>query len=180
MSHFFLNLKINWQVFLRIIILTPRRYLFIALFIVILFTLQWLFNIDQLIEIVLGDSGLSFMDRIDFLIQGFFNIFRYADDFVPLAILSIAALQATTLTLVLSFRTAKKIRSTQPVSLGVGLIGVGCVACGGSILTPILGLVASSVSVSFAERISELLLFIALVLSYISVTKISFQVAKKV
>ena len=175
----FVDLKLTWAVVWNLILKTPRIYTFAGLFVVILFILQWLFNIDQLLEIVFGDNPLSVADRIDFLADGFVNIFRFADDFIPIAMILIALLQAATLTLLIGFREIKKLRSAQGASLGLGLLGVGCVACGGSILTPILGLIATNVSVSLAESVSTILLLIALTLSYVSLSKVAFLVAKK-
>ena len=180
MSELLTNAKLSAVVVWNLILKTSRIYLLAALFVAILFLLQWLFNIDQLLDIVLGDNPLSVSERLDFLVDGFFNIFRFADDFTPIAMILIALLQAITLTLLISYRSLKKLRGKQGASLGLSFLGIGCVACGGSVLTPILGLVATNVSVSFAESVSSILLAIALVLSYISMNKVTFLVAKQV
>ena len=174
------NLRLSANVIWHLVITTSRVYILVPLFMLILFLLQWLFNIDQLVEIVFGDNPLSVADRIDFLADGFVNIFRFADDFVPIAMILIALMQAITLTLLISFRSLKKLQGAQGASIGLSFLGVGCVACGGSILTPILGIFASNISVSFAESVSDILLAIALVLSYISMNKVTFLVAKGV
>ena len=62
----------------------------------------------------------------------------------------------------------------------LSFLGIGCVACGGSVLTPILGVVATNVSISFAESVSILLLLVAVVVSYISMNRVTFMVAKTV
>ncbi len=172
------DLKLTWSVVYNLVLKTSRVYMLLGLFAIFLFVLQWLFNIDQLVEIVFGDNPLSIGERIDFLADGFVNIFRFADDFVPISMILIALVQAITLTLLISFRSLKRLKSSQGASLGLGFLGIGCVACGGSILTPILGLVATNVSVSLAESISTILLGVALVLSYASMNKVAFLVAK--
>lgn len=171
-----LTATVIWNLILK----SNNLYLFLVLFVLTLFTLQWLFNIDQLLEIVFGDNPLSVADRLDFLVDGFVNIFRYVNDFVPVAMILISLMQAATFTLLLRYRSMKKLQGKQGVSIGLSFLGVGCVACGGSVLTPVLGVVATNVSVSLAESISTILLVIALVLSYLSMNQIAFLVAKAV
>ncbi len=179
--HIIVDIKLTWQVLYRLILKTNWLYPFMALYITILFALQWLFNIDQLLEVVLGDSGLGLLDRLDFLLNGFINIFRYVNGFIPIAMILIALMQSATLTLMVSRRLfSRKDGAQQVTSISFSLAGVGCVACGGSILTPILGLVASSVSVTLAEPISRVLLVIALVLSYKAMNRVALLAAKAI
>lgn len=175
-----LSPRITFHVALHLVIKTRAIYVWVGLFAVILFILQWLFNINQLFEVVLGSNPLSIGERIDYLIDGFFNIFRFADDFVPIAMILIAAMQSLTLTLLIWYRGRKRIHAQQGLALGLSFIGVGCVACGGSILTPLLGVMAANVSVGLAEGLSDLLLLIGLVLSYTSMNHLAFQVAQAV
>ena len=179
MNQAFLNLKLTANVTWHLIIRTTRVYLLAGVFVLILFLLQWLFNIDQLLEIVLGNNPLSVADRLDFLFDGFINIFRFVDDFVPVSMILIALMQSITLTLLFSYRSVKSLKSKQGASLGLSLLGIGCVACGGSVLTPILGAIAANISVSVAEAVSNSLLLLALVLSYISMNRATLIVAKK-
>ncbi len=174
-----LSLRLTWQVVLKLILSTTRIYLLAGLFVAILFALQWLFNIDQLLEVVFGDNPLSTADRVDFLLDGFVNIFRFADDIVPVSMILIALLQAITITLFMVLKEKKASRA-QGLSIGLSLGAVGCVACGGSILTPLLGFVATNVSVGFAESVSTVLLLVALVLSYISMNRVALLVAQSV
>lgn len=174
------NARLSWQVFTRLVLGTSRVWVFFGTFVVMLFVLQWLFNIDQLSQIVLGDSGLSFNNRATFLVEGFINIFRYGNNFIPLSMILIALLQAVSITLLLSYRDVVGLRAHQSLPLGLSFLGVGCVACGGSVLTPILGVVAANVSIGFAESLSILLLLLAIVISYISMNRISFYVARMV
>lgn len=176
LQHAWVDAKLNYRVVAHFIFHTSWVYVAFGLFVLVLFLLQWLFNIDQLLEIVLGDNPLSVADRIDFVLDGFINIFRYANDFIPVAMISIAFLQALAITLLLRIRRSRA-GSKQALPLGLSVLSVGCVACGGSILTPVLSLLASSVSVAFAETLSRLLLVAALVLSYKSLTSIALMTA---
>ena len=178
--HQWLNLQLVFQVVRIQILATSYLYVACVLFVLILFSLQWLFNIDQLVEIVFGGSPLSLLDRIDFLLNGFINIFRFANDFIPITMIVIALLQSLGVTLVIMHRrTFRMIGRGQIASLGLGLAGFGCVACGGSILTPLLSVVAISVSVALAQAISHLLLLLSLVLSYIALVRLALIVASR-
>jgi len=178
MTELIVDIKLTAHVVWNVIFLTPRRYLFLLLFAVILFTLQWLFNIDQLIDIVFGDNPLSFAERLSFLYDGFINIFKFADNYVPVSMILIAFMQAATIVLVLSFKTNRKQTNKQSLSMGLSLLGVGCVACGGSILTPLLAVVAANVSIGLVESISILLLGVGMVFSFVALTKSATIAAK--
>ena len=100
---------------------------------------------------------------------------------MPISIILIATFQASAIVLFFIVRRSRKKAVKQQIgSLAVGLIGSGCVACGGSILTPLLGAVASNVSVALAERISDILLLIAVLLSYRALSQISLVYAREV
>ncbi len=173
-----LDAVLTWQVCLQFIIKTQARYITLMLFVVILFVLQWLFNVEQLVDVVFGDNPLTVADRINYLYEGFINIFRYANDIVPISMIMVALFQAATLTLLTLRHAQKKVRAQQGLAMSLGILGVGCVACGGSLLTPILGLIVTNVSVTLAESTSRLLLILAVVLSYIALTKVATSVAK--
>jgi len=50
--------------------------------------------------------------------------------------------------------------------MGLSIIGAGCVACGGSLIAPILSLLATNVSISLAQSLGDILLLMAAVLSF--------------
>ncbi len=179
-KRFWVDLKLVGRIVNHFVLQTKYLYLATALFVAILFLLQWLFSLDQLE--FLWSSSLSVVEKIDFLIDGFLNIFKFADDIVPVSLILISAMQALAISLlVVLSKELKQIKKTkiksQASSFTLGLVGAGCVACGGSMLTPILGIIASSVSITLAERIGDILLMFAMVLSYRALSKISYQVA---
>ena len=177
---FLADLELIPYLFWRHILGSWKILIWLGLFVFIVFILQWLFNIEQLWHI-LNDSSLAIIDKMIFLQNGFFNIFRYANDIVPISIILISFMQATALTFYWVMRYSKNnaIKS-QLTPMTVGLIGAGCVACGGSVLTPLLSVVASNLSLTQAQRLSDIILLIAVILSYRALSKVSFVYASKV
>lgn len=176
------DIKFIAHVVYRNIILSNYLVLEIALFVATLFVLQWLFNLSQFARIITSDA-LSFWDKIDVFVGAFFDMFNYINDLTPISMITIALFQSLAFTLlVIQKNTDTNSGSQQNISLatgslGAGMIGVGCVACGGSLLTPILGLFVANVSVSVASAIGDILLVIAVVLSYYSLSKIAYAFA---
>lgn len=179
-QNFIVDLQLISHIFWRYVLGTWKIFMWLVIFVMLVFILQWLFNIEQL-WFILGESSISSIDKLIFLQEGFFNIFRLANDIVPVSIILIAFMQATAITLFWAMRSSrnKAIRS-QVGPMSVGLVGAGCVACGGSILTPLLGAIASNFSFTLAERLSDIILIIAVVLSYRALSKISFVYANEV
>ena len=166
------------------VLFSPSLFVAMVWFAVILFTLQWLFSYEQLSFVLTGDNGLDFWGKVDFLFDGFLNIFRFIDDFVPITLIIIALLQSTAIAMLLRLRKISQQKTTKKAvrdsigPLSIGLIGSGCVACGGSILSPLLGAIASNVSVTVARGVGDILLLLAVILSYRALTKIAFVMAK--
>ncbi len=160
------------------VLLEPRWMItFATLFFLIIVLLQWLFLPSSFWTIV-TNKALSVTDKLDTLIQAFFDIFRFVDDLTPISFILIALLQATALVTWLALRSIiSKRRSSQLGSLGIGLIGSGCVACGGSVLSPLLSAIASGISITVAERIGDVVLVGAVYLSFRAWRQISLEYA---
>lgn len=170
------DLKLSAMVVKRVVFESPIvSVVWFWVFFATVFCLQWLFNIDQLFEVILGDSGLTFVERLDFLIDGFLNMFRYSNDFVPFSIILTALLLSLSFVVAYIYRAKKKV--LKPI--GAGLLGVGCVACGGSVVSlGITFLTGSVLSLSLAGLISRVLLLVSVVLSYKSLVDVSFVAAE--
>ncbi len=145
----------------------PRNvFRFAAIFFLFVVMLQWFFQPSVFWDII-TNSALSLADKLDVIIDGFFAVFQLIDDFTPISFILIALLQSLSIIMWLELRTiAKNQNKQQLVSIGLGLVGSGCVACGGSILSPLLGAVASSVSVGAAQAVGDVVLFLAIVISF--------------
>lgn len=141
---------------------------------IVIFSLQWLFQ-PQLFWSIASNAALSLPDKIRAFSDGFVAVFRYVDDFTPIAFIIIGFFQAVTIGMIFSLRRGKA-RNTS--SLAAALIGSGCVACGGSILSPVLGIFFSSISVTVTQFIGDAILALAILLTLRSWVLISAKYAK--
>jgi len=157
------------QVWYKQIWQTRWRYLWLLLVPLIIAILQWLLNVSDFRYILTGDSGLSLFERLDVFVDGVGRVFTNLNDWTPIAFLLIALMQATAIILLIILkkqaRLDKKTSTKQVGSLGVALIGAGCVACGGSLMAPLLSLVATNVSIGVAQSVGDILLLVATALS---------------
>jgi len=171
-----IDIQLNWRIFSSLILKSNFFYLNVILFVIVVMLLQWLFSADQLGIIFDPQFQLSVADKIDIFVNAFLDIFKFIDDVTPVSFVLIGLFQSVSITLLIKiYYDHKKRVETSKVagSLGISLLGAGCVACGGSLLTPILGFFAVNISISFAQRISDALLVIAVILSYIALSRIS-------
>lgn len=139
---------------------------FIGLFLLALITMQWIFEFDQLYEvIVINDAGLSFVEKIDFMLEAVRSLFRYADDLTPIAIILIAFFQAGIGTIWIRSRSIKKSKKAAAAAMSLGVLGAGCVACSSSLLSVVLSSIGTTLSVALVQAIGDILLIIAVMLS---------------
>ena len=173
---FIKNLKPIVLVWYRCVWQTGWRYVWLALVPAVVAVLQWLFNIRLLWDVLFSDNGLSFFNKLDVLFESVWAVFTGLTDWTPIAFVLIAVLQATAITLFITLRRkaqlSRKVTARQAASMGVAIVGAGCVACGGSLVTPLLGLLATNVSLALAESVSDLLLLVAVGLSVYALAKV--------
>ena len=137
-----------------------------ALFIAFVVVLQWFFQ-PSVFWSIITNPALSLADKLDVIIDGFFAVFQLIDDFTPISFITIAALQSVSIVMWFELRRIARHQNKQQLaSIGLGLIGSGCVACGGSVLSPLLSWVASGVSVRAAEAVGDIVLFAAIIISF--------------
>ena len=162
-------------IFYRHIWLTSWRYLWVVSVIFIVMLLQWLLNIQELGFFLFGGQ-IPLSEGLEIIWDGLAGVFSLPTDFTPIAFILISLLQSSALVLLLILRNARqagKKAAKQAGSLGVAVVGAGCVACGGSLMTPLLGLLASNVSIGFASALGDILLALAIILSYMALKDVS-------
>lgn len=150
-----------------VILLEPFRMVqFTMLFALIIFVLQWLFQPGTFYSIV-TNPALSTAEVVDVLIDGFFAVFRFVDDITPITFILIAFFQSTASVLWLELRKIARTQTarTQIFPIGLSLVGSGCVACSGSVFSPLLAAAASELSVAVAQAIGDAVLLVAVLLS---------------
>jgi len=149
---------------------TNWRYLWLLLVPFFIAILQWLLNVSAFRYILTGDIGLSLFERLDVFVDGVGRVFTNINDWTPISFLLIAVFQASAIILLLELKRQKKLERNKSIkqagSMGLSIIGAGCVACGGSLIAPILSLLATNVSISLAQSLGDILLLMAAVLSF--------------
>lgn len=178
MRNFLIDLRLVWRVWYHRVFSRPRIFLvWLAIFIVIITILQWLFSLETLQVILTGDNGLSFIDKIDVLLDAFLKVFTQANDIVPISFILIAAFQATSIMYLRVLKKKRRFTAGASKPLLFALFGSGCIACGGSLFTPLLSLLASGVSTSLAERLGDGMLVIGVLLSYRVLSQMTYAYA---
>lgn len=145
-------------------------------FFFVLFLLQWVFNYELFYEIMIENkAGLPFETRFDIFVDAIGNVFQYADDLTPISLILISFFQASILTIWWRLRLVTRASKLRMGALGVGIIGSGCVACGSSLLPVIIDLVGASLSITLVQAVGDILLMLAVVLSYRATLKLALR-----
>lgn len=175
--HFVVHNQLLFSIIWRDILQTNAVFTFSALFIGIITVLQWLFNIEQLIYILFEQANFSLLDKLQFMLSGFAQIFLQWNNIVPISIILIALFQALTISLLIQDKVHLKHYTAK--GLLVGLVGAGCVACGGSVLVPLVTFLVGAVSIVWLQTIGNILLVLAVVLSYQALSHVGVMYAKQ-
>lgn len=140
-------------------------YLFIGLFILYGAILQWLLQVDVLVKIL--TSGIGFSQIFDVFVQAFFDLFRLGFDFTPVMIILNAFF--------LSLATIYRVRVVRRIRLSMKtffpLVASGCIACGGSLVFPVLSSVVGDLSREYIQIVGEVFFLIATYITYTEATK---------
>jgi hypothetical protein len=149
-------------------------------FILISLTLQWLLEYEQFqIIFIENQAQLSLAERLDVLTDSFLALFRYINDLTPIGIVLVSFFQAIAIMFwVWARRLQLKERQISLSSLGLGLVGAGCVACGGSLLPLIFSITGTTLAAAVLESVASLLLIIAAILAYRVTLRLSLQIAR--
>lgn len=160
------NVRIAFRAFYRAVWHEYYPLAFVAIFFLIIFLLQWVFQYQQFYEVIIvNDIGQTIVQRLDFLFFSLTSLFRYPDDLTPIALILISFFQAATLVIWLRVRRIKIARKATLGALGAGIVGAGCVACASSLLTVLFSIFGSTLSIAFVSAIGDILLVVAVLLS---------------
>lgn len=164
-------------------LLTRWQYMMISLVVALLFfeLMYWLFNL-RVLGIIVTSSNLSVHEKLAVLSSPFHAIAATSGTTLLVLMLLVSLVQGIAIAaLVYIFRHQKKL---DPSLVGgsslVGLLavlGLGCPACGTSLLTPIVAIFVSGSAVAVSERIMQILLPIALVVGLYGLYTVGLRVA---
>lgn len=152
-------------------VLSRWRYALLALVTAFLFfeLIYWMFSLEVLFTI-LSSSGVSIVEKINVLLSPLGSIAARASSgtYVASLMVILSLLQGVNIA-VLAF-TMRHQQKTDPSLLGgstfvglLALIGLGCPACGTSLITPVVALFVSTSAVAISEKIMLVVLPLAII-----------------
>ncbi|MBP6041546.1 hypothetical protein KA529_00810 [Candidatus Saccharibacteria bacterium] len=168
------RLKLGFQSVAAILSIPKHLFRALVYSAIILFILQWLFNVEVLWSV--ATTAPSQLPSV--LIEGYFNLFRYGFDLTPFMLVTISAFQGAAFA-VLGFigSHSKSAKNKNRLVLGSSIIGSGCVTCGGSIIAPLIGLFVSNGGAVISQFISDFLLVFAALLALYSLLSMGAKAA---
>lgn len=108
---------------------------------VVMGVILWSLNLDVL-RFVVFESGISTYDKFTFFISVYRGIFSAFGNLQALSIIVFSILFGINLALLcfvlLRQRSRKALTGSSVAGLGAAILGGGCIACGTSVLTPLL------------------------------------------
>lgn len=147
-------------------VIAKPRFLVIAVLaaFIMLAILVWLFNIGLFLFVIKSDV-LSFAEKLGFFGSSFTGIFKNLDDYRALAMVAVSVLTGVNFAvLMFVLRSTAKAKTKGGKGVLVALLGSGCVACGGSILSPLLAQLGSAASIAVSQSIGVIAYSAALML----------------
>ncbi|PID99468.1 hypothetical protein CSA80_01770 [Candidatus Saccharibacteria bacterium] len=164
-SFFLLRLKISARATGGV--LRQWRYALLAVLVATLFfeLVYWLFNLETL-GVILGSSAVSFGEKLSVLASPFRSVRDVNGNGTVTLMLVLAVIQGVNVSLLAyamrhqQKADAKLIGGSSLTGL-LAVIGLGCPACGTSLLTPIIAMFASSSALAVSERLTAIALPIA-------------------
>ena len=176
LKHFPKNLSVSIGALLRLLYFKPA-YLFLALASAALFyeIIFWFLNLG-LAGYLLTSPYLSVLDRLEIIKSSFSGIFGAPFSLLATLLFIVALLQGVaTSALTYLIRKERKFNRSFGASLGgagaagvFAVLGLGCAACGTSLVTPLLTLLFASSSVALAEQVGMYSAAVALVAAMVS------------
>jgi hypothetical protein len=158
-------------------------YLILAFIIAFMFfeLTYWLFNLEVL-RILLSSPLLSIVEKFEVLVSPIEAIATASGRTIIGMMLFLALLQGISIAaLVYILRHQRKVDSkllggSYFVSL-IAIVGLGCPACGTSIVTPLIAIFASSSAVAISETVTTIALPFALLISVYGLYSVGQRVA---
>lgn len=164
-------------------VLLNWRYSMIAAFFAVVFInlLYWLLNMS-LFWLFITTDVLSPIEKVDLLsstILSYISSLPFWQAFVIVALSAVQGIVISTLIYVIKSQNKvdKKALSGTTLAGFVGMLSVGCVSCGTSIVAPIIGLFASGASASLSEAIHKVAIVIGLIIALYALYTVGLSAA---
>jgi hypothetical protein len=150
-------------------VLSQWKYLALSIVIAVIFfeIIYWLFNLN-ILWIVLSSDSLNIGDKLSFLISPFQSIGNSSGYFslglmILLSLTQGISLSVLTFTMRHQQKVDSKLLGESSIIGLLAVIGLGCPACGTSLITPVVAIFVSSSAVAISEQITAFALPIALI-----------------
>lgn len=179
----FLIVKLRLSIKTLAWLLAKWRYALLALTIAFLFfeLMYWLFNMNVL-GTILWSGNVSFADKLSVLLSSFRSVAAASGVLLFTLMLLVSLAQGVTIaSLTYIFRHQNKIDpsllgGSSVVSL-LALLGLGCPACGTSLLTPLVAIFVSGSAVAVSEKIMNVILPFALLMGIYGLYVVGLKLA---
>lgn len=152
----FRKIKTSLKNILKILIKPPYFLLAIVAGLIILGVILWSLNLD-LLSYVFIESGLPLNEKISFFISVYKGIFVSSGQLPALTMIILSILfgiNISSMVFVIKNRKHQKTKyGSTAAGLSLAIIGGGCVACGTSVLTPLLLTLGVGGAVSYLSEI---------------------------
>lgn len=161
-------------------VLKAPKYLILAVLVSLLFTqfIFWLLNLG-LLQYITTTVTLTFVEKIKFFLEMTLVFIETADTLQGFLLLSISILQGIAVALIAySFRSAgridrKSMSGSTLASLGA-MIGLGCAACGTSLIVPVITIFFSGSAYAIADTVGIYASIIALLVAVYAVYRLGY------
>jgi hypothetical protein len=146
----------------------PRYIAFAAIISLLFFEfVYWMFNVP-LLTTLMASTNLSFYDKLSLLTGPFTyvqnqNGMAVFSMMIGLALIQGASLAALTFAIRHQPKTDSKLIGGSAVVGFLAIVGLGCPACGTSLITPIIALFISGSAVAVSEQITAFTLPLAII-----------------
>lgn len=167
----FLKIKARLSLKTIVWIMSKWRYVIAALLISVFFfeLIYWVFNLN-IFWSVISSTKISLFDKLSFMASPLESVVQLSGYASAITMILLSITQGISISiLIFIIRHQKKVDSEmvgRSSLIGLlAIIGLGCPACGTSLLTPIIAIFVSGSAVTVSEKITIVTLPIALLIS---------------
>lgn len=161
-------------------VLKVPKYLILAIIVGMLFSqfIFWLLNLG-LLQYIITTATLTFAEKLKFFLEMTLVFIETANTLQGFLLLSISILQGIAISLIVySFRSAgridrKSMSGSTLASLGA-MIGLGCAACGTSLIVPVIAIFFSGSAYAIADTVGIYASIIALLVAVYVVYRLDY------
>ncbi len=166
-------------------VLRRPRYVILAavLSVVFLEFIFWLNNLPML-QYILTVPTLSLAVKMQFLASTYTSVWQSSSSPLAISLLVLSLIQGATLSILIYIVRHQRADTAALKAVGnsslasiLATLGLGCAACGTSLITPILVLLFSSSSIVLAERVGAIVTVAGMVAGLYALYSISLRAA---